>query len=99
MSANPARRLGTNCGILRPGRQADFVLIDLDKKWTVDSEKFYSKGKHSPFNGLTLSGKIMQTIHRGKVVFSADDLQLDYPRDDESETEATEQENKAEAEN
>ncbi len=98
MSANPAKRLGTNCGILRPGRQADFVLIDLDKKWTVDSTKFYSKGKHSPFNGLTLSGKIMQTIHRGKVVFSADDLQLDYPRDDDPETEAAEQENKAEAE-
>ena len=98
MSANPAKRLGTNCGILRPGRQADFVLIDLDKKWTGDSTKFYSKGKHSPFNGLTLSGKIMQTIHRGKVVFSADDLQLDYPRDDDPETEAAEQENKAEAE-
>lgn len=85
MSANPARRLGTNCGILRPGRQADFVLVDLEKKWTVDSEKFYSKGKHSPFNGLTLSGKVVQTIHRGKVVYSADDLQLDYPRDDEPE--------------
>jgi len=82
MSANPARRLGSNCGILRPGRQADFVLIDLEKKWTVDSEKFYSKGKHSPFNGLTLSGKIIHTIYHGNVVFSADDLQLDYPREE-----------------
>ncbi|MCQ2579095.1 MAG: dihydroorotase [Treponemataceae bacterium] len=84
MSANPAKRLGTNCGILRPGRQADFVLIDLNKKWKVDSENFYSKGKHSPFNGLTLQGKIMQTIRRGKVVFSAGDLQLNHPEDDEA---------------
>ncbi|NLK46784.1 MAG: dihydroorotase [Treponema sp.] len=88
MSANPAKRLGVNCGILRPGRQADFVIVDLNKKWTVDSEKFHSKGKYSPFNELTVYGKIKQTIRRGKIVFDADSLQLDYPIDEDLESES-----------
>ncbi len=72
MSANPAKRLGVNCGILRPGRQANFVLIDLQEKWTVDSTKFFSKGKYSPYNGETFQGKIMQTYRRGKLIYNAE---------------------------
>ncbi len=72
MAANPAKRLGVNCGILRPGRQANFVLVDLEEKWVVDSTKFFSKGKYSPYNGETLQGKVMQTYRHGKLIYNAE---------------------------
>ena len=70
MSSNPAKRLNLNCGELAEGKKADLVLVDLNKKWEVDSSKFFSKGKYSPFNGEMLTGKITTTFHNGKKVFS-----------------------------
>ena len=70
MSANPAKRLGLNCGALAAGKKADLVLVDLNKKWKVDSSKFFSKGKYSPFNGEILTGRITATFHNGRKVFS-----------------------------
>ena len=70
MSANPAKRLGLNCGALAAGKKADFVLADFNKDWKVDSSKFFSKGKYSPFNGEILTGKITATFHNGKKVFA-----------------------------
>ncbi|MBO4731774.1 MAG: dihydroorotase [Spirochaetaceae bacterium] len=70
MSANPAKRLGLNCGALAEGKKADLVLADLNRNWKVDSSKFFSKGKYSPFNGEVLSGRITATFHNGRKVFS-----------------------------
>ena len=70
MSANPAKRLGLDCGALAEGKKADLVLADLNRNWKVDSSKFFSKGKYSPFNGEVLSGRITATFHNGRKVFS-----------------------------
>ncbi len=70
MSANPAKRLGLDCGALAEGKKADLVLADLNRNWKVDSSKFFSKGKYSPFNGEVLSGRITTTFHNGRKVFS-----------------------------
>ncbi len=42
------------------------VLIDLQKKWTV--EKFYSKSTNSPFIGRQMTGKVIFTINKGKII-------------------------------
>lgn len=72
MSANPAKTIGVNCGLLRPGRQADFVLVDIAKNWVVRPEKFYSKGKNTPYKDKTLTAKVVHTFRRGKLIFSAE---------------------------
>jgi len=57
-------------GLLQKDFAANFVLVDADKNWTVDSSVFYTKGKVCPFEGETLIGKIVKTWYKGKEVFS-----------------------------
>jgi len=67
----PARIYGLDAlgtGTLRPGVQADLTLIDLDRKWKVDVNRFYSKGRNCPFHGWELHGKAILTIIAGRIV-------------------------------
>lgn len=67
MAVNPAKILGIKKGILKPGSDADVVIIDPKKEFKVDSEKFISKGKNSPFNGWSLTGMPVITICKNRL--------------------------------
>ena len=69
MSANPARILGLNKGLLKSGYDADIALVDPDERWTVDSGEFFSKGKASPFDGSILTGKVKALFTAGRKIF------------------------------
>jgi len=67
----PAKIFGLDVwgvGSLKPGIKADLTLIDLDKKWKVDANRFYSKGRNCPFNGWELQGKAILTMVAGRIV-------------------------------
>lgn len=66
MSANPARILKLNKGLLKAGFDADLTLCSPEEKWTVRPELFKSKGKATPFEGQELTGKVKGIILRGK---------------------------------
>ncbi len=71
MTLLPARIFGLDAlgvGLLKPGIKADLTLIDLDRKWKVDVDHFYSKGRNCPFNGWELCGKAILTIVAGRIV-------------------------------
>jgi len=68
MSANPARIFRINGGSLAVGMPADIAIIDMNKEWTVDVEKFESKARNCPFNGWKLSGQVVTTLVGGKVI-------------------------------
>ena len=68
MSINP-RRVFRIAGGLGIGDRADIVLLDTQKRWVVDSDKFYSMGKVSMFVGRTLEGEVAMTMHRGDIVY------------------------------
>lgn len=71
MTIMPARIFGLDVlgiGSIQPGAKADLTLIDLDTKWKVDSNSFYSKGRNCPFNGWELYGKAILTIVAGRIV-------------------------------
>ena len=70
MSANPAKILGLKKGLLAAGYDADLVLLDPNKKWRVDSDKFFSKGKATPFDGKTLTGRVAATIVGGRAFYA-----------------------------
>lgn len=67
LSVNPARILGVAGGTLAPGSPAD-VTIFADRAWTVDPTHFYSKGKSTPFAGMTLPRRAIATIAGGRMV-------------------------------
>jgi dihydroorotase len=68
LSANPARILGLNRGILEPGAIADITIIAPDREWTVEKATIASKSKNSPFIGGTMKGQAVYTIVGGKIV-------------------------------
>ena len=68
-TAGEARILGLDLGTLRPGARANIAVVDPDLTWKVDSEKFESKSRNSPFVGRELQGGIWLTIVDGMVVY------------------------------
>jgi dihydroorotase len=69
MSTKPCHILGLDGGTLREGSRADVTVIDPEAVWTVDTSKFRSKGRNTPYNGWTLKGKVVLTICGGRIVF------------------------------
>lgn len=68
MSSAPAKIFGLNKGTLSKDAIADITIIDPDLEWTVDKDKFYTKGSHSPFVGRKLKGKAISTIVAGRII-------------------------------
>ena len=68
MTYGPARVFKLNAGTLGEGAPADVTVIDPELQWTVDVNKFYTRGRHSPFNGRQLKGKAVLTVVDGKIV-------------------------------
>lgn len=69
MSKGPAGILGLNKGLLAPGYDGDVVLVDLAHPYTVRKEEFAGKSKNTPYDGLTLSGKVKATVKQGVVTY------------------------------
>ena len=65
-STNPARILGIPGGTLAIGADAD-VTVFADRPWRVDPGAFASKGRCTPFDGLTLPRKALATIVGGEI--------------------------------
>jgi dihydroorotase len=68
MSWAPAKILGLDSGVLKIGAPADITIIDTEYKWAVDCIKFYTRGKHSPFESRNLRGRPLITIVNGSII-------------------------------
>ena len=73
MSAAPARIMGLPAGTLDAGAPADIALLDLERKWTVDPERFQSKGRNTVFAGAELTGCPVLTVLGGEIVWQRDE--------------------------
>ncbi|MEK6653285.1 MAG: dihydroorotase [Nitrospirota bacterium] len=67
MTISPAKIMGINKGTLKNGSDADVIIVNPDKEFKVESEKFASKGKNTPFEGWVLKGAAVITICKGKI--------------------------------
>ncbi|MDD7350759.1 MAG: dihydroorotase [Clostridia bacterium] len=74
MTKTPAEIVGIPYGQIEVGGLADLTLVDLDAKYTIDSSKFYSKGKNTPFNGFVVKGKVKYTVVGGKIKYQSEDV-------------------------
>jgi dihydroorotase len=70
VTRNPAQILSIPFGTLRKGSAADLTLIDPELKHTIDVQRFKSKSRNCPFNGMEAQGKAVMTLMGGRVVFS-----------------------------
>jgi len=80
LTREPAAIIGNrawNLGTLKTGAFADVILIDPEKAWIVDPERFASKGKNTPLAGVRLKGKVIATIYRGNLVYKDSSLKIE----------------------
>jgi dihydroorotase len=68
-SAGPQRIFGiVGKGRIAVGYDADFTVVDLKARWTIEESWLASRCGWSPFTGMTLTGKPLGTIVRGNRV-------------------------------
>jgi dihydroorotase len=70
MSCAPARLFGLPGGSLARGSVADVTVFDPKAKWRVEPGEFLSKGRNTPYAGMTLTGRAIVTIVGGRVVYT-----------------------------
>ena len=63
--------LGSSAGRLVEGGLADLCLFDPAAHWQVVSTALRSQGKHTPFAGYELPGRVMATLVGGHVAYEA----------------------------
>ena len=58
-------------GGLRVGERADLTVIDLSERFTVDPDRFFSRGHATPFAGMEVRGRVRMTFKDGNVVYES----------------------------
>ena len=69
ITSDAARVLGVGSGRLALGAPADVALFDLSATVRISAETLKSQGKHTPFLGYELAGRVRYTIVAGNIVF------------------------------
>ena len=70
LAENPAKIFSLHSkGRIQPGYDGDIILIDLRRRSRIDSSKFFSKAKFSPFDDFRTIGTVASTIVGGRVVY------------------------------
>jgi dihydroorotase len=75
-SENPARVWGLypGKGSMIPGTDADFTLVDMQRRGVIRAQDLHSKGKYTPYDGMETVGMPVCTIIRGNVQMSDGEL-------------------------
>ena len=78
LTTGPARVLGSalgtfqaSAGQLVEGGVADLCIFDPQAHWTPQADTLRSQGKHTPFSGYELPGRVRFTVVGGQVAFAA----------------------------
>lgn len=72
MTSSPSDILKLGRGRLRVGLPGDITLIDPDREWVVEPDKFSSRSRNCPFRDWKLKGRAVATVVGGRVVFDLD---------------------------
>ncbi len=65
MSFVPAKIAGIDKGDIGVGKCADITIIDVQEPYKISALSFASKGRNTPFKGMTVYGRILAVIING----------------------------------
>jgi dihydropyrimidinase len=72
LSEGPARINGIypRKGTLSIGSDADIVIFDPEKKWTIHAANLHMATDFSPYEGKQVCGAVETTISRGRIIYA-----------------------------
>ena len=59
-------------GELSENKDSDFTLIDLWNSQVISADNMHSKGKYTPFDGVTFNAVVKNTYLRGEEIMNRD---------------------------
>ena len=68
MSSAPRRRFGIETDT------RDYAVFDIANSYRIDSGRFLSKGRSTPFEGMEVYGRCLKTVHKGITVYEAGNI-------------------------
>jgi dihydropyrimidinase len=73
-STTPARMFGLypREGVIAPGSDADIVLYDPDRPWTISVDNHHMNLDYSAYEGIEVSGRVDTVLSRGRVIVRND---------------------------
>ena len=74
LATKPADIFGLERGSIHVGGLADLVVVDMDQEYVIDSSKFRSKAKYSPFDGWKVKGRPVKNFVGGRLVFDSGEI-------------------------
>ncbi len=76
LSEQPARRfkLYPKKGHIALGADADLAILDPSRRWTVQGSVMHTSAGWTPYEGMTLQGKVVRTILRGKTIYDGNTI-------------------------
>lgn len=69
MSLAPAKAFRLPAGTIRPGAHGDLTIFNPNVLWQVSADRFRSKSRNCPFNGMPMRGRVAATIVGGEVKY------------------------------
>ena len=73
VATNPARTFGmTQKGALRPGLDADIVLLDPAATWTLGADNSHMSTDWVAYEGMEMVGRIQKVFSRGELIIDGD---------------------------
>lgn len=74
LTVKPRRIFGLPGGEIRVGEKADLTALDLSASYRIDPDRFLSKGRATPFEGMEVFGEILLTIADGRIAWQKEGL-------------------------
>lgn len=68
--ANPARVAGLypRKGVIEPGADADLVILDPEKEWTMTAGRMHGNADYTCYEGMKIRGAVERVLLRGKTI-------------------------------
>jgi dihydropyrimidinase len=70
VATNPAKLFGLypQKGVIKEGSDADIVIVDAEKKWTLNSATLHANVDYSAYEGMKVQGVFERVISRGAII-------------------------------
>lgn len=69
-------------GVIMPGSDADVIIVDPEREWTLGVKSLHSCSDFSVYEGMTVKGYVEKTFIRGRLVVDDHRLTAEKPQGD-----------------